>query len=161
MSTPYDPYNPSGEQPNGGQPYGGQPGGQQPDGGQQPPYGTPPAYGSTPSYPSTPYGAQAPGYPTAPPPAGGAGYGAPPPPNYLVWAILTTVLCCLPLGVPSIVFAAQVNSKWYAGDAAGAYDASRKAKQFAIWSAVAGAVGILAYVALVVGGILSSDSSSM
>lgn len=148
MSNPYDPTNPSGEQPNDGQ----QPG-------QQPPYGTPPAYGSTPSYP-TPYGTPAPGYPTAPPPAGGGGYGTPPPPNYLAWAIVTTILCCLPLGVVSIVFATQVNSKWLAGDATGAYDASRKAKQFAIWSAVAGLVAALVYGGLAVAGVLR-DSSTM
>ena len=61
-------------------------------------------------------------YGAPPPPPLGSGYNQPmagstPPPNYLVWAILSTVLCCLPLGVASIVYAAQVNSKWYAGDA--------------------------------------------
>lgn len=65
---------------------------------------------------------------------------APPPPNHLVWAILTTVLCCLPLGVVSIVFSTQVNSKWAMGDVTGAQDASEKAKKFAIWSAIVQAV---------------------
>lgn len=147
MSTPYDPYNPSGEQP----------GGQQPDGGQQPAYGTPPAYGAA---PSAPYGSPAPGFPSAPPPVGGVGYGGTPPPSYLVWAILTTVLCCLPLGVASIVFAAQVNGKWSQGDAAGAYDSSRKAKQFAIWSAVAGLVVSVLYLVLFFAGVLSMDSTN-
>jgi len=78
------------------------------------------------------------GYPPPGPPGGGYPPGAPPPPNYLVWAILTTLCCCLPLGVVSIVFAAQVNSKWVAGDRAGAVDSSKKAKTFAIWSAVIG-----------------------
>jgi hypothetical protein len=95
-------------------------------------------------------------YGTSPPPpplAGGyhpAGAGGTPPPNYLVWAILSTVLCCLPLGVVSIVFAAQVNSKWYAGDVAGAVESSNRAKTFAIWSAVAGVVGALLWVVFVV-----------
>jgi Interferon-induced transmembrane protein len=62
-----------------------------------------------------------------------AGYPAPPD-NYLVWAILSTVLCCLPLGIASIVFAAQVNEKWARGDVAGAMESSRRAKQFATWS---------------------------
>ena len=31
--------------------------------------------------------------------------GGPPPPNYLVWAILATIFCCLPLGIPAIVMA--------------------------------------------------------
>lgn len=29
--------------------------------------------------------------------------------NYLVFAILATILCCLPAGIPAIVYAAQVN----------------------------------------------------
>jgi len=69
---------------------------------------------------------------------------SPPPPNYLVWAILSTILCFLPLGVVSIVYSTQVNSKWAMGDWAGAQDASKKAKSFAIWSAVAAVIiGVL------------------
>jgi len=62
-----------------------------------------------------------------------------PPPNYLVWAILTTILCCLPFGIVSIVYAAQVNSKWTAGDYEGAKLSSKNAK---IWAWVAFAIGI-------------------
>ena len=32
-------------------------------------------------------------------------------PNNLVWAILTTLFCCLPAGIVSIVYAAQVNGR--------------------------------------------------
>ena len=54
------------------------------------------------------------GYGAAPPPPPGnyGGPGGAPPPNHLVWAILSTLFCCLPLGIASIVFAAQVNSKY-------------------------------------------------
>ncbi|MCG6188971.1 CD225/dispanin family protein [Maribellus maritimus] len=82
-----------------------------------------------------------------------------PPANYLVWAILTTVLCCLPLGIVSIIYAAQVNSKWMAGDYAGAQNSSRKAKTWA-WvsfgAAILGAViwFVLAILGVVVGGFL-------
>ena len=55
-----------------------------------------------------------------------------PPPNYLWQAIVVTLCCCLPLGIVSIIFAAQVNSKWAQGDVAGAMDASQKAKMFAL-----------------------------
>jgi hypothetical protein len=74
-----------------------------------------------------------------------------PPPNYLVWAILSTVLCgCgFPLGIVSIVFAAQVNSKWAVGDLAGAQDASTKAKRFAIWAAVVGVAFAVLYGVLI------------
>ena len=50
-------------------------------------------------------------------------------PNYLIPAILSAV-CCFPLGIISIIFAAQVNGKVAAGDIQGANDASKKAKLF-------------------------------
>jgi len=71
-----------------------------------------------------------------------------PPPNYLVWAILSTIFCFLPLGIASIVFSAQVNSKWAIGDAAGAQRASELAKKLTIWAVVVGAIG---YVILLIG----------
>jgi hypothetical protein len=80
------------------------------------------------------------------PQAIGYGYApaGPAPNNYLAFAILTTVCCCLPAGIVSIVKASQVNSRWQAGDQAGAEEASRQARQWAIISAVAGvAVAIL------------------
>jgi len=60
-----------------------------------------------------------------------------------VWAILSTVLCCLPLGVVSIIFSTQVNSKWALGDVAGAQESSVKAKKFAIWSAIATVITVV------------------
>lgn len=76
---------------------------------------------------------------------GQSGVG-PAPNNNLVWAILTTVLCCLPLGIVAIVKAAQVNSLW----AQGQHDAARKAaddaKRWSIWAAVAGVVVAVLYV---------------
>jgi hypothetical protein len=108
--------------------------------------------------PQPAYGQQ-PGYGQQPPPGYGQPAG-PPPPNHLVWAILSTLLCCLPLGVASIVFAAQVNSKWAAGDVAGAQASSEKAKKFAIWSAVAGLVVGVIYVVVLIALAAGSDSTS-
>ena len=110
-----------------------------PPGGDQPsnqPWGGPP-----PGQPNDPYGGQYGGPP-------GGGWQAPPQPGQpiptnLVWGILTTLLCCLPFGIVSIVFAAQVSSKQAAGDYAGAWDASKKAKTWAIVSAVTGIVVIV------------------
>jgi len=51
-------------------------------------------------------------------------------PNYLVFSILATVLCCIPAGIPAIVYAAQVNGKLQAGDIAGAQAASKNAKMW-------------------------------
>lgn len=63
-----------------------------------------------------------------------------PPPNYLALAIITTILCCLPLGVISIIFSTQVNSKYMSGDYEGALQASKNAKLFWILSAVLGLI---------------------
>ncbi len=52
-------------------------------------------------------------------------------PNYLVQAILVTIFCCLPVGVVSIVYAAQVNGKAAAGDIEGARRDSKSAKTWA------------------------------
>ena len=66
------------------------------------------------------------------------------PDTYLVWAILTTILCCLPFGIVSIVYAAKVDSLYYAERYVEAQDASRKAKNWAIASAATGiAVAII------------------
>lgn len=77
-----------------------------------------------------------------------AGWAPPPPPatpptnipNYLVPAIISTICCCLPAGVVSIIYATQVNSKVAAGDMAGAMEASAKAKT---WFIVAIVVGVI------------------
>ncbi len=63
-------------------------------------------------------------------------------PNYLVQAILVTIFCCLPFGIVSIVYAAQVNSKLAAGDVSGAMQASKNAKTWA-WVSFGVALGIL------------------
>jgi hypothetical protein len=91
--------------------------------------------------------------PSAPPPLGTtpppAAAPVPPPPTfqprehiptYLVPAILSTICCCLPFGIVSIVYAAQVTTKLQAGDIAGAREASQKAQ---VWFWVAVACGLL------------------
>lgn len=96
--------------------------------------------------PKPPVSNQPPPPPPPPPPGGIPGYQAPgtvwspgmvttKPQNHLIWAIASTLLCCMPLGIVSIVFAAQVDSAWNAGDHAKAQASSEKAKNFAIASA--------------------------
>ncbi len=87
-------------------------------------------------------------YPPAPPPPDAYG-AAGPPPNHLPWAIATTILCCIPAGIVSIIYAGQVNKKWRAGDHAGALKASNNAKTWAIVSAVVGLIGSVAYTAFI------------
>jgi hypothetical protein len=74
-----------------------------------------------------------------PPPPGMSGERIP---NYLVPAILTTLFCCLPLGIVSIVYAAQVDSKVASGDRAGALEASRNAKRWA-WISFGTGLGVI------------------
>jgi hypothetical protein len=74
--------------------------------------------------------------------------------NYLVQAILVTIFCCVPFGIPAIVFAAQVNSKLEGGDYAGAVEASKKAK---IWCWVSFLIGlgiVVVYLSIFVIGII-------
>lgn len=70
-----------------------------------------------------------------------------PPPNYLVFAILITIFCCQILGIVSIVFAAQVNSKWNAGDFEGALTASKNAKLWA-WVGLASGIAVAIIITL-------------
>lgn len=59
---------------------------------------------------------------------------------YMVFAILTTLCCCLPFGIASIVYASKINSLSASGDYAGAEEAAKKARLFAIIGAVGGIV---------------------
>lgn len=60
-------------------------------------------------------------------------------PNYLVQSILATFFCCMPLGIPAIVYAAQVDSKINRGDVAGARESSKNAK---LWCGISCGAGI-------------------
>jgi Interferon-induced transmembrane protein len=108
------------------------------------------------SYPSDPYGGspewqgQQPGWQGQQPqwqgqqpgwPAQQAGWqGAREPDNYLVWAILSTVLCCIPFGIVSIVYSTKVSSLWAQGQYNEAQEAANNAKKWAIIGAITGPV---------------------
>jgi len=101
------------------------------------------------SYPPPPPGG---GYPPPgggyPPPGGGYPPPGPPgggvqPDSHLVWAILVTLFCCLPLGIVSIVKATQVSGLWAQGRYAEAQQASADARKWAMWGAIIGAVVIV------------------
>lgn len=91
-----------------------------------------------------------------PPPASGTSEKIP---NYLVPAILSAI-CCFPLGIIGVVFAAQVNGKVAAGDIPGALDASKKAKLFSYIFLGLGLVGwVLSFFFGLLGGILGGMGS--
>jgi predicted secreted protein len=97
-----------------------------------------------------------PGYPPQPP-------AAQAPNNYLVWSILVTLFCCLPLGIVAIVKSSQVNGLWAQGQYAEAQASAASAKKFVIWSAVAGVVvGIIYGIIAVVGGLsMGNDNAAV
>lgn len=68
-------------------------------------------------------------------------------PNYLIPAIAATLLCCLPTGVASIIFATQVNAKIAAGDMEGAVASSKKAK---LWLMISIGAGVLVWVIVII-----------
>lgn len=72
------------------------------------------------------------------------------PKNWLVESILVTIFCCLPFGIVGIVNAAQVNSRYAAGDYDGANRASAEAGK---WVKIGFGVG-LAVIALYVAAVL-------
>jgi hypothetical protein mkanA1_03882 len=70
----------------------------------------------------------------------------PMPDNHLVWAILSTIFCCLPFGVVSIVYATQVESLYLQGRYEEAVDKSNKAFKWAIAAAATVAAIMMLYV---------------
>ena len=94
--------------------------------------------------------------PAAPPPGNYPPPGGVQPNNYLVWAILTTLFCCLPLGIVSIVKSTQVSGLWAQGQYAEAQKASDDAKKWAMWSAIIGAVVIV--IAIIVNVVTAGSS---
>ncbi len=73
-----------------------------------------------------------------------------PPDNNLVWAILCTVLCCLPLGIVAIIKSTKVKELWALGDHDGANKAAADAKKYSIWGAAIGVIFVVLYVIFVV-----------
>jgi len=83
--------------------------------------------------------------------AGSAGVGEAPP-NYLVQSILVTLCCCLPFGIPAIVFASRVDTAMRNGDYAGAQHASQSAKKWC-WIGLASGL-VLAVLTIVIYAVL-------
>ena len=72
-------------------------------------------------------------------------------PNNLVWAILATLLCCLPFGIVSIVYAATVDGLVAAGDVPAARRAADLARNWAIAAAVSLPVLVIVWIFFVGG----------
>ena len=70
------------------------------------------------------------------------------PDSYLAWAIIVTILCCLPCGIVSIIYATMVNSRFDRGDVEGAKKASETAQMWIILSITLGLLVMPIQVAL-------------
>lgn len=99
---------------------------------------------------------------TPPPPQYNAPYNQVPPGGkpingtlYLVLSIIDIVICCLPLGIASLVYALKIDKLIAVGDYAGAQDAANKSKRWLIISAVAMAVIYIIYFVLIFAGVVS------
>ena len=77
--------------------------------------------------------------------------------NHLIWAILTTIFCCIPFGIVSIVYAAKVNGMVATGNIDDARQASKKAKT---WAWVAFGTGLTVYALLILIAIISNQADS-
>lgn len=67
------------------------------------------------------------------------------PDNFMVWAILSIIFCCLPFGICSVVQASKVDGLWAQGDYNGANEAARKARTWFWWAFATGLVFNIIY----------------
>ena len=67
------------------------------------------------------------------------------PNSYLALAIISTILCCLPAGIVSIVYSTKVNSLYEDGKYAEAESASKNAKTWGMVSVGVALVGWVIY----------------
>lgn len=68
------------------------------------------------------------------------------PNSYLALAIISTILCCLPFGIVSIIYATKVNTLYEDGNYDQATSASKNAKTWGIVSIAVALFGWLFYV---------------
>lgn len=80
------------------------------------------------------------------PPTPGGGVHTTPPDTWLWQSIVATILCCMPLGIPGIVFSSQAQTAISMGNLAEAQQKAQQAKTFTLISA---GLGLLPWAAIV------------
>jgi len=81
------------------------------------------------------------------------------PDSYLALSIISTIVCCLPIGIVSIIYATKVNSLYEDGHYNEANRASKNAKT---WGLVSIGMGVLIYLSvfLIYGAIIMAALSN-
>ena len=74
------------------------------------------------------------------------------PDNNMLWSILSTLFCCLPLGIVAIINAAKVDGLYRSGDYSGAQEAADNAKKYAQYGLVIGIIWIVIYFFILMAG---------
>ena len=74
------------------------------------------------------------------------------PDNNMLWAILSTLFCCLPLGIVAIINAAKVDGLYRSGDYSGGQEAADNAKKYALYGLVIGIIWIVVYFFILMAG---------
>ena len=84
------------------------------------------------------------------------------PANFLPWAILSTLFCCLPFGIVAIVYSTQVDSYWFSGNREAAFRSAKRARTWT-WVSVGVAVGcwVIYLLLAVVLGLLSWSAAGL
>ena len=78
------------------------------------------------------------------------------PETNLVWAILSTLFCCLPLGIVAIVKSTSVERLWREGRHLEAQKAADDAKKYSIWGAISFVIFFVIYLLLLILGAASA-----
>lgn len=81
------------------------------------------------------------------------------PDNNMVWGILSTILCCLPLGIMSIISASKVDTLYREGKYTEAQTAAADAKKYAMWAGGVGIALVILYAILAAMGALNQGSN--
>jgi hypothetical protein len=89
-------------------------------------------------------------------PVGGpVSQGMPEPSSYLWQSIVVTVLCCLPFGIPAIIFSTKVKPAYLSGDYQGSLDASKKAKMWCLIALILGLIANLLIIGIQIAAVFS------
>jgi hypothetical protein len=72
------------------------------------------------------------------------------PPNTYLWqSMVLTVFCVMPFGLPALLYASSIESKWATGDRIGAHEAARIARKLCLLGLGFGLLIMVAYAVLI------------